>query len=377
MFTAACSAVAVEEATGRPSPGGADDTSTGEPGGSNDPDPGGLDIGVTVPSCTDPTMDLFVNGFTYMVDLAVDGENVYWTADEGVYAAAKAGGGPMQLSSMPAGYMDVTGPLVAFTESKSAYMHRVFSVPKTGGVTPALLWEGEESIDFNVMDVMLSGGEVYWAIEGQGAVMKKNTETMEVTQLADSDGIAHFLSVDDKHVYWNGSGLMRVSRSGGSPPELLSNWVSIGEFTFFDSMSIAGDAEWMYYTTGSFYVIDEPGAYGGVVRVSKADGHAEVLAVSSTGYVPWAIAVDDEFVYWSGWPWSDDPYVSGNVGFIEKIRKLDGARTLLGCVPCPGAIAVDQSNIYVMAREGVCWNDMPGTSSIYTLPKNNGLPPPT
>lgn len=202
---------------------------------------------------------------------------------------------------------------VYFTEFQGG---RVSRAPLAGGA-PTLV-----ATEAGAWDVLLRSGFVYWAGTNKGAILRRATSLMSLSQTIASPGFVWDMDMDDTHVYYTLplSDQIRRSPVGGGTTELL---VSEG------AEYVAVYAGWVYYggylrpvtlkrvpltggpsnplATGSWYIsalaADDSGVYladaagGAIVRVPLAGG-APVTIASGQPY-PASLWLSGDSVYWT------------------------------------------------------------------------------
>lgn len=217
-------------------------------------------------------------------------------------------------------------------------------------------------------DVNILGATAYWgeymSIESDiktypGGVMKNSIEGFALEEVAvfpegyDAQGIA----LDEKNVYFvrrtntspdHVSTIMQVPIGGGQPIEIatatLGAWIP----------DVVVDETDIYWVTAEISAVT-------LSRAPKGGGPVTKLATTTKGYVE-AIAMDDQFVYWTG----------GNDAVL-RAPKEGGAPMTLGAVPGEStlAIALDDTSVYFTIK-----GTSPDyeTGAVMKVPKEGGAP---
>lgn len=148
-----------------------------------------------------------------------------------------------------------------------------------------------------------------------------------VRELATNDSFVSYLAVDDARVYFQvgGTGIVAMPLAGGAVEELASN---TGE-------ALAADADALWLAAG---------AAGTIERVAKSGGATTVI---SGELQPNSIAVDAEYVYWSN---RSTYMVDPPDGSIVRARKDGSERLELATgLSEPNYVAVDDAYVYFTA----------------------------
>jgi hypothetical protein len=127
-------------------------------------------------------------------------------------------------------------------------------------------------------------------------------------------------------------GIVRVSKNGESP-RLLA------EFDTITPNQMAADATTLY-----FLAVDNTTLIGEVYSLPKAGGMAVRLA--SEIEFPFAIAVDDAYVYWIDVGTFTGSGIKPD-GKVERVKKNGESRqTLASSLSAPFAVALDETDVY-------------------------------
>lgn len=223
-------------------------------------------------------------------------------------------------------------PLGLFVDAENVY----FTQFGTGEVMQAKL-DGSSLVTLSTGEpspvaVQAAGGYVYWVSYADiGVARRTPIGGGEITDLASAPG-ARELFVGSEHVWWTGEpdDLWRAPVDGlpqGMEPDLLSaNTLPNG---------LAVDAKNLYWVNR----LD-----GGIKRADHAFGGEMVLA---TGDVPWDVAVDESFVYWT------EQGSGEGAGAVRRASKLDGTGAVLlaADVTGPRGMAIDATHVYWANKE--------------------------
>jgi hypothetical protein len=254
--------------------------------------------------------------------IAVDGENLYWTTDQGVMAMPLAGGAPMLLASSPGGNslvrsdganvfwtsqaqgtvsrvaigggpvavlaMGQNAPLGIALDASTVYFTSAmgtFSVPKLGGMVTQISGGSGGGI-------VTDGTNVYWVNPTGGEVSSSpGQELVAEGQMAPTD-----ITIDALNLYWtNAHGTdsvvkLPLSSLGPSTPPIAiaSNQPS--------PERIATDGVSVYWANAGCPGGECTGA-GSIAKVAVAGGSVVIVAAGQSG--PTSVAVDGTFVYWA------------------------------------------------------------------------------
>ena len=176
--------------------------------------------------------------------------------------------------------------------------------------------------------IAVDATSVYWAENGEGAIMKvdKNGGAASVLAAAESP---YELTVDEANVYWTGYDLaaaggtvMKVPTAGGAPVKLAAG-LSV------ETLGIVIDQNNVYFTTGD----------GRMMQVPKNGGPIHTLS-TALGNEPWGIATDGKFVY------AVSESLHGG-GSIVRVPVGGGAtKVITSGQVAPVGIAVDDCCVY-------------------------------
>jgi hypothetical protein len=148
----------------------------------------------------------------------------------------------------------------------------------------------------------IAGDHVYWTVRGSGAVVVRAPLAGGAPEALVYDGAAALgLAVDATFVYYTQPAVGRVMRVpvGGGLPVALAKGLDDPSFLAIESPSAAGDGPTdgggvasLYWTGGQVR-----GA-GTVMKLALSSGATPVLLIDGQTH-PYAIAVQDAFVYWT------------------------------------------------------------------------------
>ena len=253
--------------------------------------------------------------------IAVDGENLYWTTNQGVMAMPLSGGAPMLLASSPGGNslvrsdganvfwtsqaqgtvsrvavgggpvailaMGQSAPLGIALDASTVYFTSAmgtYSVPKLGGTVTEISGGSGGGI-------VSDGTNVYWVSPGGGEVMSSpGQEVVAQGQMTPTD-----ITIDALNLYWtNAHGTDSVVtlplsslRTSTMPTAIASNQPS--------PQRIATDGVSVYWANAGCPGGECTGA-GSIAKVAVAGGSVVTVAAGQSG--PTSLAVDATFVYW-------------------------------------------------------------------------------
>lgn len=218
-------------------------------------------------------------------------------------------------------------PLGLFIDAENVYWTQFGTgevmQAKLDGSSPVMLSTGEPS----PVAVQATGGFVYWvSYADTGVARRAPIGGGEVMDLAPAPA-ARELFVGTDQVWWTGEpdDLWRAPVGGlpqGMQPDLLSsNALPNG---------LAVDAESLYWVNR----LD-----GAIKKADHSFGGQMVLA---TGDIPWDIAVDDSFVYWT------EQGSGVGAGAVRKASKVDGSGAVLLAADATGprGLAIDATHLY-------------------------------
>ncbi|HZF55006.1 MAG TPA: hypothetical protein VE093_40425 [Polyangiaceae bacterium] len=237
----------------------------------------------------------------------------YWiNEDTGAISYASSGGGDFEVLFAAAGARN--GLAVAHNEIFWATEGGQIWSATTAGTEDALIAQDQDE----PTRIAVDDTGVYWTNRGEGAVRRaaKGADSLSTSPLAWGQDRPIALAVSDTHVYWLNQGtlkngyedgaVMRVVRTGtsvetGDEPEVIAASKKL-------PYAIAIDDEHVYWTN----LLD-----GTVMRAPITGGETpKVLADGQSN--PIAITVDQETVYWANAGTSAGGYKDGAVMRVKK-----------------------------------------------------------
>ena len=231
--------------------------------------------------------------------------------------------------------------------------------------------------------VAASGGTVYWADRGTGAIMAVPVAGGTPTALASGQNDPTDVAVDNGTVYWADSSvtdgaIMAVPVTGGTPVVLASGQP--------DPISLTASGGVVYWIDrGSREIMEEPEGNGGeVYQILVDDPGAPVDLAAGGGFVYWADSVTGQVMaMYAGTGGGGTPFVlasnqdnaayltvgGGTVYWADAADAEIWAVTLTGGIPTSSQVLVDDQNgpAYLAADDGgLYWIDT-STDQIMTF----------
>ncbi|HEX4476313.1 MAG TPA: hypothetical protein VH142_14605 [Polyangiaceae bacterium] len=263
--------------------------------------------------------------------ITVDGTNVYWS-NNGDFGGAHGsvqeiaiGGGPIiAIASNEAGPLGIalTDTDVYFVdEGTSAGNYddgAIRHVPKAGGTVATLA--GKQSFP---VAIAVTATTAYWTTLDNVLQVKLTGGTPAVI----TSGTPDQLVVDSKNLYIGGADgtVSLFPLTGGAVKTLATAAAGV--------LRLAVSATDAYFTTADQVVLSTPIPAGGTIAT-----------VASTQNSPLAVAVDDEFVYWTTQGTSNRNF---NDGTIVKAPVGGGPTVVLATAQVdPNSITVDATSVY-------------------------------
>lgn len=200
--------------------------------------------------------------------------------------------------------------------------------------------------------VALDREAVFLADEWDGTIRRLPKAGGPATVILDHQGEPLSLAVDEQHVFWTVQSVRRLRRApkaggafGGLAAEALS------------PAHMALDGTDVVFTRAEATLQDD----SIVLRVPKGGGAATVLAHAPAGWKSSAVAVDADHLYFAVL----DP--DSRKGLLQRVPKSGGQPvTLASEALFPGAIAVDGTNVYLLAQRP------DGKGELLRVPKAGG-----
>jgi hypothetical protein len=248
--------------------------------GGGEMDASTLEAGPTDASA-DGGPETFTWGETETDSIAVDSINVYWTTSSEVLGMPLSGGAPVVLANgqeLPHGLaVDATSVYWANTDGS------VMKAPIGGGAWTLLATGSSYEIPVvGIRNLAVDSTSVYWANPASGEVLKVSTDGGNVVTLASGEKSPGALAIDGTSVYYTtlaDGDVKVVPIAGGSPVTIASGQKM--------PAAIALDGESLYWAN----------LYGGdIMKASHGGGNPQVLAAEKG--IPGDLAVDARGVYW-------------------------------------------------------------------------------
>ena len=260
--------------------------------------------------------------------LAVDANNLYWTDEAGgrVLQQPLAGGPPLVLATGQTNpkFIAVDATRVYWTDDAT-----VMAVP-IGGGTRVTLASGQ----VGATGIAVDAHSVYWTNNAGGSVRQVPLGGGKLGTLAQGQSSPWALAINHSVASWTNDatfGLVAmVGLDGGTAVTFPAGGPTSA---IYDPAGIAMDDANIYWAQNSYL--------GPVVR-QPVDGGAPTTLTTENG--PYGVAVDDDFVYFTA-PNGGPQFA----GAVEKVPKGGGARELLATTTLgqyPQAIAVDATSVY-------------------------------
>jgi hypothetical protein len=271
-----------------------------------------------------------------VVELAADGEHVFWISDQLLRKIPAAGGAPIEVGA-------VDGETMAL-DATHAYLAggirgTVTKLSKQGGSVETIVTGEKEPTS-----IAVDSSGVYWgnwssydmAPVADGSIARSAVDGSNVTPLAESLVYVRGIALDADSVYFVSASdeqLYRLPKSGGTPVVIATG--------LYDPSGPVLDADGIYLRTRARY--DDPEGQDAIVRVSREGGDLEVLV--SERYGIGALGVHAGFVYYTrsgGFVSCDRPS-----GVVRRVSTAGGTPTDVAVEQSdPASIAVDQNGVY-------------------------------
>lgn len=290
---------------------GTDGTGVSAESGANEGGTNETDAGATITT--------LASGQGPSYGIAVDSQNVYWTAfDTGnVMRVSIDGGSPTVIASgqvNPYG-IAVDSQYVYWTNNNSA--GTVMRAPLEDGGSPTMLAADQNGPNCIAVD----DTRVYWTAYYDGTVMAVPLYGGNAVALAAGQAQPYGIVVGEASVYWTNStsvgAVLQVPDNGGSPTSIAS--------TQAEPFGIA-------LSTNNVCWAD---LQGGTIMAAPLDGGAPFLIASGQGG-PTGVFVDATNAYWT----------NNTTGFVMSAPLGGGAPTTIASGSAPYAIVVDANSIY-------------------------------
>jgi hypothetical protein len=226
--------------------------------------------------------ETIVSGEKVPSQIAIDDDSVYWANQEGaVMRADKSGSTPLMIaqeSSLRG--LAVDGENVYFTADQ-ADGGALKRAPKGGGDVTVLVDKQSEP-----GPIQRFGGEIYWANagvkDGDGEVLRITPSSVDPTSVVAGVSRPNSISVSSLFVYWAsfGAGTVNIATVDGNNPH-----------------AIASDQNLLHTVIGDDFGVYWTGLDGTLSAVSTYGGEPAVIGVGTEGMV--SLATDGTFLYWA------------------------------------------------------------------------------
>ncbi|HLK93219.1 MAG TPA: thioredoxin family protein [Polyangia bacterium] len=262
---------------------------------------------------------VLAQGQSYVTDLAVWGDHLYWVA-EGTAKLGLTDGAIRRIGLDGLGLetlADVPGPRGLLVDATGVFWTAEPTVQQDGHVRPS----PREA----------RAGTLWFLPNGGG------TPRVLVRGLVDP----RFLQASADRLFVSSGSertVLRVSRAGGGPQ-------SLGEAPGRVSQ-IALDATHVYFTIDEYHT-------GKVGRVSRVGGPVEILASGLDR--PWGVVLDDSYVYFA----SEGGYRGAQ--FVARVAKQGGPYESLALLPRPKRLAIQGEWLYAATEQGIAKLGRAGT----------------
>jgi hypothetical protein len=272
----------------------------------------GCSSGVPGITCVYAAGPVYVNGA-----IAVDEENIYWTAYGQTPAGsavmrAPRGGGPPTVLVTGTGQL---APQCLATDGVAVYWGQ-WSYDVDGGSINAVALDGGAVVTLaqaaSPVCIAIDDANVYWTDETTWALMRvAKTGGTPVTLAPGGHYEPGAVTVDSTSVYWVSEAVTKVGKDGGTPVTLVAIETA---YTGYGS-----GCHQLSLIDGGFVVADARA--GHLVRVGTT-GPANAKVLADSGY-PYAVAADSLDVVWLG-----------NEADLQVDRvSLDGGATVILAAP--------------------------------------------
>lgn len=220
--------------------------------------------------------------------VAIDQTHVYWTNSCsvpgcGVFASLKAGGTPMQISTMPFAAGIAADDASVFWIQTNVPSGLILRMPKPAGPVQQLA----AGLD-HPWAIALDDGFVYWTDEDAGDIGRVPKGGGSKETVASTSVGAWALAVDSARVYWSvyapGTGFVASAPKSGGTQTMLA-------MDLDEPAGVAVDGESLYVA------VQGSSAPGTILKIPKAGGPTVVVA--SNQVRPSNVALDDACVYWA------------------------------------------------------------------------------
>lgn len=244
-----------------------------------------------------------VTGEIFSLHIAMDKDNIYWTAYDAIRKVPLAGGTPVTLATSPGGLQSIAvdAHYVYWTTTSA----RLMRVSLDGGEVTELVNLSATSYGF--FGIALDAGHIYWGNRGElgsnmGSVLKMPIEGGPITTLATGQSDPSRIVVDANFVYWINTGdfnenvgLMKVPIDGGDPVTLVSTKsAAYAQYASIEGLFL--DAQSIYWMSRGTQEYDH---YDGAVMKMPVEGGAPTTLASAVREPYESIIVRGCSVYFS------------------------------------------------------------------------------
>lgn len=195
----------------------------------------------------------------------------------------------------------------------------VMKVDKVGGAPVVIVPHRFTSAE-QPWGLAVTGGYLYWVAFFRGFIARSGLGGEDPIELAESEGYAKEIAVDETSIYWTRPGMIRkMGRGGGAPVTLIAT----------NAQDLAADGSSVYWTQAA--------SIGGGAVMRMGLGGESPTALASGLSSPRGLALDASSVYWA-----DDGDRT-----VRKVSLAGGAVTTLATAPgSPAFVAVDSAAVY-------------------------------
>jgi hypothetical protein len=279
-----------------------------------------------------------------VVELAADGEHVFWVSDQLLRKLPAAGGAPIEVGTVDGETMALDGTHAYFAGGGRG---TITKLSKEGGSLETIVTGEKEPTS-----IAVDSSGVYWgnwssyamAPVADGSIARSAVDGSSVTELAASLIYVLGIALDADNIYFTSASdgqLYRIPKSGGTPVAIATG--------LNDPSGPVVDADGIYVRTRALY--DDPESQDSILRASRDGGDPEVLVSERYGID--AIDVHAGYVYYTR---------SG--GSASCDRRSGAVRRVSTAGGTPTDVAIEQSDpaLIAVAEGGVYWTNGSGSS---------------
>jgi len=271
-----------------------------------------------------------------VVELASDGEHVFWVSDLTLRKLPPAGGPPIDVGPVDGETMALDATHAYFA---GGIRGTILKLPKQGGSLETIVTGEKEPTS-----IAVDSSGVYWGNwssydmgpVADGSIARSGVDGSTVTLLAESLLYVRGIALDAENVYFVSASdeqLYRLPKSGGTPVVIATG--------LYDPSGPVLDADGIYVRTRAR--ADDPEGEDAIVRVSREGGDQQVLVSERYGID--ALGVHAGYVYYTrsgGFVSCDRPS-----GVVRRVSTSGGTPTDVAVEQSdPALIAVDESGVY-------------------------------